>query len=407
MEHFPSSIITTLPRREKGAWDKNIKRRSDKIETASKALKMREPLSPGEKSRIQQVIQRKNNREEQLFQKRMQPRKRKALSNISNMDTKGVQVRKTSRANHRARSDIENMEDDRVENASPKKASRTTRKRIAKQEENNNSMTKTGANGDQTSDIIELDSSGDEDETITHGMQIKPTLYHLTQDDLHSVKTVNALMRGKCVQAITELIHDEKGSEDITCVSTDFYPLLMQNKMKEAKSLVHADEEYNTEEKGEWITPESRRATTQSRVLLIPCHAITTTEMHHWFLTIKIKHEGGKHEILVVDSLGKKSGERYKKEIRQKLIKMGMITRKDKCTAVNTRQQTELECGIRMAAYMMLFRSIDFQQTRATAIIERIKGYVANERNFQGDLAARRRLHIYTLIKAEQELIKT
>ena len=85
---------------------------------------------------------------------------------------------------------------------------------------------------------------------------------------------------------------------------------------------------------------------------------------------------------------------------------MGMITRKDKCTALNTRQQTKLECGIRMAAYMTLFRSIDFQQTRETEIIERIKGYVAREKNFKGDLAAHRRNTIHTLVKNEQELIR-
>ena len=322
------------------------------------------------------------------------------------MNKRGAQVRKISRSKHRARSDIENVEDDRVVNASPKKASRITRKRMAKQEENNTSMKKTGENGDQNRDIIEIESSGDENEPITHGMQVKPTLCHLNQDDLNSIQTENGLMREKCVQAITEIIHDEKGSEDITCVSTDFYPLIMQNKITEAKSLVHADDGCGTGTSDEWITLGKRRATAKSRILLIPCHAITTTEMHHWFLTIRFKLAGGKHEIMVIDSLGEKSGERYKKKIRQQLISMGMITRKDKCTALNTRQQTKLECGIRMAAYMTLFRSIDFQQTRETGIIERIKGYVAREKNFKGDLAAHRRNTIHTLVKNEQELIQ-
>jgi hypothetical protein len=237
-------------------------------------------------------------------------------------------------------------------------------------------------------------------------MQVKPTLYHLNQDDLKSLQTENGLMRGKCVQAIIEIIHNEKDSKDITCVSTDFYPLIMQNKMKEAKSLVHADDGCGPGISEEWITLGTRRATAKSRVLLIPCHAFTTTEMQHWFLTIRIKLTGGKHEIMIIDSLGKKSGDKYRKVIRQKLIKMGMIKKKDKCTALNTRQQTELECGIRMAAYMTLFRSIEFQQTRDSEIIERIKGYVTNEKNFQGDLAAHRRLKIHRLIKAEQELIK-
>ena len=60
------------------------------------------------------------------------------------------------------------------------------------------------------------------------------------------------------------------------------------------------------------------------------------------------------------------------------------------------RQHTELECGVRMADYMIFFRSIDFQQTREIEIIERLKGYVAREKKFKGDLAAKRRNTIHT-----------
>ena len=398
VEQNPSSISTTLPRREKGFCDINLKKRKNKIETATKALKMSEPLSPSDTRIIQQATQRKKQREEIIFQNGLQ-------KTPSNMDKKGAQVRKPSRTKHRARSAIQNVEDDRAENVSPKKASRTNRRRTAKQEEKNTSMNYTGENGDKTNTIIEIESSGDENETITHDMQVKPTLYNLNQEDLSSIQTEHSLMRGKCVQAIIELIHDEKAREDITCVSTDLYPLLMQNKMKEAKFLVHADEEYKTGEKGDWITPKSRRATAQSRVLLIPCHAITGTEMHHWFLTIKIKLDGDKQEIIVIDSLGRNSGDKHNKNIRKKLIKMGMIKKKDKCTALNVIQQTEVECGIRMAAYIMLFRKIDFQQTSYTEIIARIKGYVARERNFKGNLAAHRRKTIHTLVKNAQEQI--
>jgi hypothetical protein len=72
IKEIPYSIVTTLPRRTKGIWDGNTRKRQDKIDTARKALKLREPMSPNEKMRIQQATQRKNQREETLLRKRTQ-----------------------------------------------------------------------------------------------------------------------------------------------------------------------------------------------------------------------------------------------------------------------------------------------------------------------------------------------
>ena len=92
---------------------------------------------------------------------------------------------------------------------------------------------------------------------------------------------------------------------------------------------------------------------------------------------------------MVIDSLGKDSGEEYRKKIRQGLVKMNLLKKKDKSTALTTKIQTESECGVRMVAYMKMMRSMDLESIRSEEIIERIKSYVTRERSFPGDLAAR------------------
>jgi hypothetical protein len=83
-----------------------------------------------------------------------------------------------------------------------------------------------------------------------------------------------------------------------------------------------------------------------------------------------------------------------------------LITKKEKCTVLKTRGQTEVECGVRMAAYMVLFRSMDLQQLRDAQILERIKGQVATEKDFAGELAVHRRRAIHRLLVNEQAKLR-
>ena len=221
---------------------------------------------------------------------------------------------KGTKGKYRQRSNLVNSEEDLDSNASPKKASRSISKRVANQKQLCNETDKIRHEEDQNEAMIEIIDSEEENEVVTYGMQVKPTLYHLNQEDLESVEKKNNLMRGKCVQAIMELLHAEKGREELTCVSTDFYSLLMENKTKEAKFLLHQDEGCKSGNNGNWKTPDTRIATAHSRILIIPCH-----DTNHWFLTIRIKLEGGNHQVLIIDSLGKESGRKHMPKIRGRL----------------------------------------------------------------------------------------
>ena len=111
--------------------------------------------------------------------------------------------------------------------------------------------------------------------------------------------------------------------------------------------------------------------------------------------------------MIIIDSLGQKSGNSYMPELRERLKQMNLITKKEKCTVLKTRGQTEVECGVRMAAYMVLFRSMDLQQLRDAQILGTIKSQVAKEKGFKGDLAERRRRHMHMMLQNEQEKIRT
>ena len=90
--------------------------------------------------------------------------------------------------------------------------------------------------------------------------------------------------------------------------------------------------------------------------------------------------------------------------IRKRMKYMNLIRQQDKCKAMRTIGQTETECGVRMAAYMILFRSLDIKQTKTEDIINIILGYVASERKHKATLSAKRRKDRSRLLKCEQKL---
>ena len=73
---------------------------------------------------------------------------------------------------------------------------------------------------------------------------------------------------------------------------------------------------------------------------------------------------------------------------------------------LDTKGQSEKECGIRMTAYMVLFRSINTSD-QGKKTVARLKRYTARERTFLGDaLAEQRRSDMFRLIRNEQDRIK-
>ena len=375
----PTSLATAIPKRKRGGLDDNESKKKSKIDTVNAARDIVNTSESLMEEMYQAYIQRGMRETLQMNGRgvdlsREDDEQCNPDANITNGHGRRVKDAK------RNRSEIESTEEESITNPSPQKATRTTNTRIARQNQ---------------------EFSGDENEIITNGMRIKPTLYQLAQIDLDSVKTKDNLMRGTCVQAIVELLQSEKRREELTCVSTDFYSLLLKNKIRDAKSLLHPDEGCMSGKGGEWETPSTRIATAKSRILLIPCHA-----NNHWFLIIRLKIGGGNHKMFVLDSLGKESSLKYAKSIRGNMKRISLIGKKDKIITLDTRGQTEVECGVRMIAYMVIFRNMEITKLSDGQISENIKSQVAREKGFTGDLAERRRKHMHIMLMKEQNKMK-
>ena len=119
-----------------------------------------------------------------------------------------------------------------------------------------------------------VDLSSDEEEHYDLGAESVPTLFSLNNADYISVETSGKELRGSCIQAVIEIIHRDAESDDISSVNTDFYSYLTQNMKREAKRLLHPDDRATSQSQSEWTTPQTRHATANSRVLLIPCHVV-------------------------------------------------------------------------------------------------------------------------------------
>ena len=92
----------------------------------------------------------------------------------------------------------------------------------------------------------------------------------------------------------------------------------------------------------------------------------------------------------------------------QELTHLFILTQEELFSKIREKSEysTPLYVGVRMAAYMVLFRSMEIQQLRDGQIMERLKGYVAREKGCSGDLAAHRRSNIHRLLQNEQAKTK-
>jgi hypothetical protein len=255
-----------------------------------------------------------------------------------------------------------------------------------------------------------VDLSSDEEEQYGLGAESIPILFSLNKDDYLSIETSGKELRGSCIQAVIELLHRDTEPEELSSASTDFYPYLTQNKKREAKRLLQPDDRATSRSQSEWIRPETRHATAESRVLLIPCHIVeideeSQKEMRHWVLVARFKLEGNTCKFLVFDSMGVKWGSRRKKKIRGFFMSINLAIANDTWQVVKTRLQTEYECGIRMAMYMLKFRTWAVRHTQPKEFAEKVEWLINEEKRNKGDIAAEYRGELRAMLQEEQRRI--
>ena len=73
----------------------------------------------------------------------------------------------------------------------------------------------------------------------------------------------------------------------------------------------------------------------------------TNIEMRHWILTVRVRVEENNYKFFILDSMGRKSRHKRKQRIQKRLMSIDLAAKGDSWEVMDTRPQTEHECGIR------------------------------------------------------------
>jgi hypothetical protein len=321
LEGSPTSLATVIPKRKRGGWDATSAKKKSKLATIDAAL----DIVNGSNENLLQEIHQANIKRGYRETAKKKPEIEESASS--------TRVALGDMTNKSQRNGVESNANQGNQNNG------TTRKRNAP----GVSATRQLQMHTRSTEAIRMEtpidlSSDDEEEELSDEAKRKPTLYGLTATDLASISTTEQHVRGSCIQALIETLHENTSRDEISCVSTDFYSYLIDGRYAEAKQLLHPDERCAREPTQRWETPHHRIATARSRVLLIPCHILgkTTDDADHWALTVRIKQRNGGYKLYIFDSLGKKNGQHIQKTLWKPLKKMELIGKKEACEVLDT-----------------------------------------------------------------------
>jgi hypothetical protein len=271
--------------------------------------------------------------------------------------------------------------------------------------QSNNTIELSSDEDEPVNKMIEL--SSDEEEPENPKAKAMPTLFGLKNDILKTIAMKSALIPGECIQAIIEMIHRDTSRNELSCVNTDFFPHMLNGKNQEARQLLQPDDRCKGKPGFEWIASKNQQATAQSKVLLIPCHIVKLNKQKvittsHWVLAARIKTQESRYKLVVFDSCGIKWARKQLRTIRKHLIKIKLLEENDAWEALNLKEQTEQECGIRMIVYMLWA-----QMTKEPhQIIQKIHKSNSDEKADTNDLASKYRSYVHQLVKREQHNLK-
>ena len=111
---------------------------------------------------------------------------------------------------------------------------------------------------------------------------------------------------------------------------------------------------------------------------------------------------GGQHKIFIFDSQGAKAAGKRKRMISDALRAIGLYGVNDTCSAMNVKEQTEWECGARIAQYVMNFITWIENASDGETIIRQMQRGVAYEKRGRGDLAIESRRTLRDTLRHEK-----
>jgi hypothetical protein len=396
----PTSLATVIPKRKRGGWDDNAKKKRSKLETVDAAIN----IMKGSSEKKLQAIHESN------IKRGTRERKSENGSKITNNADKSSRVALGEITNKKLM--IGNGEVNREMKMNGKK-----RKREEKcnnpikipissklQDENETTMKGTTQKEITTINLLSEDKNCENQDGSGSGR----TCYHmkmpitqsLKEADLYTVSGYEQLVNSKCILAMVEIIHESSDREIISSTNTDLYSYLMKSEWAKAKNLLHPDANARRFAGGNWNTPKRTKATAMSSVLLIPCH---DEAGNHWYLLARIKMPGGKHNVYIIDSMGIALARSRMKKIKDLLTAIHLMDETDECIPINVKRQTEQECGVRMMNYMMMFKECVNRNSEGQRIIRQMNRNIKSERQSTHELAKASRKKMCKILKRQKE----
>jgi hypothetical protein len=129
---------------------------------------------------------------------------------------------------------------------------------------------------------------------------------------------------------------------------------------------------------------------------LIPCHL---ERSNHWILTARIKIGGGRHSFFIFDSLGIEIARKRMKMISTLLKNIGLYGKKDTCSTLDLKVQTELECGTRISKFIKQFSEWVIQSKEGAVIVNKMNRGIAYEKKWRCELAMESRRTLCDLLR--------
>ena len=212
------------------------------------------------------------------------------------------------------------------------------------------------------------------------------------------------LVNDACIDALADALQISTGANDISICHTGFWAAIRDYRWgQEAKRLIHPDPEEIT--MAGWQALRFTRGHLKSKLLLIPCNfpGKSKVEAGHWILALRERCENGNHKLYVLDSLGKDSGTRHRNLIVKAFAHTPMFKSLPKGRVYAVPEQSEHECGARVAKYMMEITQNYLTTINRVNIAQILGTTIAMEKNTGSHEATKCRQEITEKLEGEKK----
>ena len=233
--------------------------------------------------------------------------------------------------------------------------------------------------GTKEAPVLSINSDSDDDVAASTRNINNRGLMNLLTLKNRDLQTIEGWVNDACINALSDVLHKKTDRTVISICHTQLFSTLTARGWQEANKFLQWDPSSLPSER--WQHYEHAQACITSNILLIPCHF-----PGHWVLAIRIILPSGTHSLYILDSLGRDSSRATFSRVREHLQNTPILKNKVKFKALNIREQTNDECGSRMAKYMANICD-QWENENTTGFPAWLERLLTKERNDKRDLS--------------------